>query len=371
MKFSCTQENLSLGVSLVSRVVARTASLPILGNILIQCQEEGIYLTGTNLELGLRCFIRGKVIEPGEFTVPARLFNDYINLLSGKIDIEVENQTLIINSGLTISKLKGLPANEFPPLPKIENGFRYLCKKENLLQGIEQVVFAASVNETRPELSGVLFKFESQNKTLTLTATDSYRLAEYKILTQDVELEKNFSIIVPSRTLQELARILNFIKNQKDKITLEIEANQISFSYENIELVSRLIDGAYPDYEQIIPKNFKTEIMVNRESLINAIKAASLFSRSGIYDIKIEVIPNKGVKVSSLNAQIGEQITLVEGEVKGEECSIAFNYHYLLDGLQAINTSEVNIQIIDSNNPCLFTPQGENNYLYIVMPIRQ
>lgn len=370
MKFSCTQENLNLGVNLVSHISSRGGGLPILNNILLQCKLEGIYLTATNLEIGLKYLVRGKVIEEGEFTVPARLFSDYIGLLSDKIDVDLDDQIVKIKAGHSSSTIKGLPASDFPPLPRVENGKKLCCQKEGFIRVVEQVVFAASQSETRPELTGVFFQLDAKNQKITLAATDSYRLAEGKIETK-TENKEPLSLIVPSRALMELVRILNLLKTETKEIMIEIGSNQIVFLYDNIELISRLIDGAYPDYAQIIPKEFKTELTVSREGLIKTIKAASLFSRSGIYDIVLSASPDKGLKIGSANTQLGDYDTIIEAETKGEENTVVFNYRYLLDGLQIIKTPKLRLQMIDSNNPCLFTSPEEQNYLYIVMPIRQ
>lgn len=370
MKFSSTQENLNFGLNVVGRLSPRSGSLPILNNILIQCQAEGAYLLATNLEMGVKCLVRGKTEKEGEFTVPARLFGDCVGLLSDKVDLELKEQSLEITSGSTKTKIKGMPSSEFPLFPKIEDGEKIICKKSDISQAIGQVAFASAENETRPELSGVFLKIKSQDKKIIMAATDSYRLAEGKINISN-EVGKDVSVIVPGRALQELSRILNFVKEDGDEVTIEVGANQISFTYGNIEIISRLIDGAYPDYEQIIPKEFKTKATFKKETLSRVVKAASLFSRSGIYDVTLKAVPGEGVEVVSANSQLGEYRTMVEAEVSGDECAIVFNYRYVLDGLQAMGVSEVTMQTVDSANPCLFSPAGNPDYLYIIMPIRQ
>lgn len=369
MKFSSTQENLNTGLNIVGRFSSRTGTLPILNNVLIHCQAEGAYLSATNLEMGVKCLVRGKTEEEGDFTIPSRLFSECVGLLSDKVEIELKEQSLEIISGSTSTKIKGVPASEFPLFPKIENGEKYICQKNALVQAINQVVFSVAENETRPELSGVFFK-TNENKQLILAATDSYRLSESR-LSAEWTSEKNLSIIVPARALQELSRILSLAKDEGTQVTIEIGANQICFSYDNIEILSRLIDGAYPDYEQIIPKEFKTKATFKRDALAKTIKAASLFSRSGIYDVTVRARPGEGLEIVSANSQLGEYKTLVESEVSGEDCAVVFNYRYILDGLQALEGSDIVLQTVDSNNPCLFTSSGNQSYLYIVMPIRQ
>jgi len=368
MRFSCIQENLNTGLNIISPAVSHGGGLPILNNILLQAQPEGVYLTATNLEVGIKCLVRGKTEENGEFTVPARLFSEYVGLLSGKVDIELVEQVLNISSGAASSKLKGLPASEFPLLPQIQEGAKCVFKLKDLLGAIEQVVFAASSQETRPEIGGVFIKIDPKEKVATFAATDSYRLAERKI---PVEAEKEVILIIPHKTMQGLARILSINKAADGEVKMESSANQVSFSCDNIELVSRLVDGVYPDYEQIVPKEFKTEAVVEKDALVKAMKTASLFSRSGIYDVTMEAVIGSGLKIGSASGQLGEHSATVEADVKGDGGVIVFNYRYVLDGLQAIKSPKITVRTIDGNNPCLFSPTDEKGYLYVVMPIRQ
>lgn len=366
MRFSVTQENLNLGVSFVGRISARSGALPILNNILLQGKPEGIYLSSTNLEVGVRCLIRAKVDEEGECTVPAKLFSDYITLLSDRVDIETKENDIFISSGAASAVIKGLPASEFPFLPKVENGKKISCEKNVFLEAVGSVVFAAASNETRPELSGVLLK--GGDAKCVLTATDSYRLAEHALpLAQ--KLDEDISVIIPSKTLNEVGRIVG-AQNELAEVKLEIGANQIAFTAGNTEIVSRLIDGVYPDYEQIIPKEFKTTIIAKKETLTKAIKAASLFSRSGINDVVLSTT-GEGLSIKSANTQLGEHKVTTEAEVQGTPNEITFNFHYLLGALQVISAEKIKIQMIDAGSPCLLSPAGKEGYLHIIMPIKQ
>ncbi|MEK7606712.1 MAG: DNA polymerase III subunit beta [Patescibacteria group bacterium] len=369
MRFSATQENLNFGVSLVGRISAKSGALPILNNILVQCKTEGVYLSATNLEVGVKCLIRAKVEEEGDFTVPAKLFSDYINLLSDRVDVDVKNQEVEISSGFSSAKIKGLPASEFPFLPKVENGKKITINKKVFLQAVAHVAFAAANNETRPELSGVLIKIHEGGDKLFFTATDSYRLAEYRVDSGQAPTE-SFSVIVPSKTLLEVSRILGVQEDIKE-VQMEIGANQIAFTCGNTEIISRLIDGVYPDYEQIIPKEFKTKTLTSKDALIRSIKAASLFSRSGIYDIVLKVTPGQGLRVASANSQLGENLMTIEAEVEGEANEITFNFHYLLDALQVLESARVSIQMIDAGSPTLLSPDQGESSLQIIMPIKQ
>lgn len=369
MKVVCTQEKLSLGLNIVSRSIGKTGNLPILNNILIQAKKEGIYLLSTNLETGIKYLVTGKVEKEGEFTVPARTFNDYISFLKDKIEIEQNDNFLTIKSGNNLAKINGQPANEFPLFPKIEGEKKIVLRKEILLKIIKYVSFASSINETRPELTGVLFKINPEKKQAFFVATDSYRLAEYRF-DIDEDYQEPLFFIIPTKTLIELARIINLLKTNEEKIEVFINETQVLFVYENLELISRLIDGVFPDYEQIIPNNFLTEIKVNRLDLISAIKATSLFSRSGIYDVNLETISENELQVKGSNSQIGENQTIINAQITGPKCKISFNYNYLLEGLNVLEGENIVLKIIDSDNPCLLADLGEKNYLYLIMPIR-
>jgi len=376
MKLSCTQENLNQGVFIVSHIASKNTNLPILSNILLQAKDGNLKLSTTNLEIGVSCNIRGKIEEEGDFTVQSKIFADYINLLpKEKVDLELKDQNLDIHCNNYQTKIKGVPAVDFPLIPEIKKDNPIICNISNLKQALGQVVFAVSNSNTRPEISGVYFKIN--NEELILAATDSYRLAEKKIkLKQGINTEN--SIIVPAKTIQELLRILGGLKrgegeiDEDEIIEIYLGENQILFIYNNVELISRLIEGQYPDYGQIIPKEFKTDALVRISDLSNAVKSASLFARSGIYDVTVKLHPEaKQIEVSSVNNQLGENKTNIISNITGDENSTVLNYRYLLDGLSNLGSEEAKISLIDSESPCLLSPANDESYLYIIMPIKQ
>jgi len=274
------------------------------------------------------------------------------------------------------TKIKGQPADEFPLIPAVDKKNYYSVKIDKFRQALSQVVFAVSASESRLELSGVFFSFN--NKKLVLAATDSYRLAEREI---DIKAEQNNSeeqsIIVPAKTLQELIRILSGAKeggeeSAEGEIKFYISDNQILFVIDSTELVSRLIEGQYPDYKQIIPASSKTTALVNRTELIRAVKASALFSKTGINDINLDFPSGKNqAVVSSASGQTGESVIELAAAVKGEDNGIIVNCHYLLDGLNNIEGENVKIEVVDNNTPCVLRPEKEKDYLYIIMPIKQ
>ena len=384
MKITCTQENLNQGLFVVSHLASKNTSLPILNNILFPVDKNTIKRSATNLEIGVSCGVRGKIEEPGDFTVQSRLLSDYISLLpKERVDLttpgeaggESQNQILEVKCKNHSTKIKGQSAADFPLIPQIEKKQAYTLKPDDFRQAISQVIFAVSVNETRPEINGISFNF-TENK-LVLATTDSYRLAE-KTVSLVSKQNASKKIIVPTRTMQELLRILGSFKDPAaisniEEIKIYLAENQILFTLDNIELISRLVEGQYPDYQQIIPTNNKTKVLVNVAEMIKATKTASLFARSGIYDVNLDFAAGqKEVVVSSTNSQLGENFSSLEAEFEGETNKIVVNYRYLLDGLQNINSEQAEISIIDGNNPCVLKPVGKtSDYLYIIMPIKQ
>lgn len=377
MLFSCTKENLNKVLKIFSTIGAKNINLPILRNVLISAEEHGLKLLATNLEIAVRAFIRGKVEETGEFTVPIKLLSDYITLIEAdKVDFELKNNELKISSTNSETHMKGQGASDFPVVPEIEKNKTFLVSNQGLLRSINQVNFSVSSNDLRPEISGVLFKFN--NGKLTLTGTDSFRLAE-KSLTLD-ENSTEASFIVPLKTVEELSKILSVEEEIGDKNQVEVVLgnNQVLFRYGNFELISRLIEGSYPNYEQIIPKNFITEVVAPREQLLKIVKMSSLFSRSGMFDITL-VFERDKIIISSNDANVGTYNSSLSAEVKGNTNKIVLNHRYLQEGLQALDGKNILIKMIDAANPMMIQNYEEekegkkdkNDYFYLLMPIRQ
>ncbi len=384
MKLSCLQENLSQGLNIVSHISDKNTSLPILNNVLIKTENRNIKLVSTNLEIGINCAVRGKVDEEGEITVPARVFNDYVSLLpNDKITMETESDEIKINCNNFATIIKGTPSSDFPLIPSIQKDQTsvYKVKIDEFKKAIAQAIFALAPNEARPEISGVLIKME--NKNLTLAATDSFRLAERKIKLLS-EAQEEVKAIIPYKTLNELARILSTVSRddtemagEEDYLSIYITENQIMFHCKNIELISRVIDAKYPDYTQIIPQEFKTKAVLDVKTLANSVKAASLFTKTGIYDILLSFdSAQHKIKVSSLNNQVGENKSDIDASIDGEPEELILNYRFLLDGLQNIGSEKIIFKITDKVKPCVLSPISSdgkeiNDYLYLIMPIKQ
>jgi DNA polymerase-3 subunit beta len=382
MKCSCTQENLQAGLHAVSHIAGKNINLPVLSNVLIKATTDGLQLITTNLEIAVSCNVRGIVEEAGEFTVPSRLFADYVGLLpKERVDIQVVGTTLEISCGKFKTKLHGMPASEFPLVPPVESKHQFAVQIAELRRALGNVQFAVAMNETRPEISGVCCKFApvaDGGVELTLAATDSYRLAERVVKMSVGSLEQPVQVIVPARTVGEVTRVFGGGKEGgegSDKVEIRLGEGQIMFSAGGVEVVSRVIEGKYPDYRQLIPSAFATELIVPKDELTRAVKTTSLFSRAGLNDVTLLFSTDGTVKVRSANAQTGEHEVDLSGAIVGKENKLTVNFRYFLDGVAAMETDTISIQLNDGMGPCILRPSDGATplagYLYIVMPIRQ
>jgi len=375
MNFISLQENLKQGLQIVSHVVSKNINLPILNNILFKANKGNIELIATNLEIGITHQVRGKVEVEGEFTVDSKIITDYINLLpGGKVEIKKSDSEIKVECENYKTKIKIQESTDFPLLPIVSKDNPFILNLNDFRNAISQVIFSVANNETRLELSGVLFIFNDNE--VILAGTDSYRLTEKKINLKNNN-NNNFKIIVPAKALQELLRILSGLKEKEDldtsgDISICLSENQILFSFGGTELVSRLIMGNFPDYKQIIPTNFKTEVKIEKSSLLRAIKASAIFSKAGINDITLD-FKNEDNKVflSSISSQAGESAIDLKAEISGDDNSMVVNYRYLLDGLNNIDSNYILIELVNGNTPCILKPEKDETYQYIVMPIRQ
>ena len=378
MKISCTRENLHQGLSITSHLVTKNVNLPILQNVLLKAEGGIVRFTATNLEIAINCTVRGKVDEAGEITVPSKLFYDYVSLLPNEvIHLETIGEQVSLECGDHKTKILGLSAVDFPLVPKVDGEFTFQIPIEDLKSALSQVLFSVASNESRPELTGVLMHFYpfGNEGRLTLASTDSYRLSERTIPVTN-KPEQDFKVVIPSKTLSEVGRILSVFRDDVELpsfLTMSLRQNQVIFTYGPVELVSRTIEESYPDYEQIIPKQFQTSTVLDRNDFIKAVKTASLFSKNGLFDVTLTFSPEeKRVSVKSLDATRGENTTNCQAEITGLPNTVTVNYRYLLDGLQALSGDQVLFEMIDASNPCLVTQKDKHDeHRYIVMPIKQ
>lgn len=375
MKFTCTRENLAHTLGLVSGIANKQSNLPILANVLISVSDTKVEFIGTNLEVAVRATLRAKIDQTGVFTVPAKTLVDYVHLLSAdQVDIRVEGNELIVAGGTASTKIKGMPAEEFPVIPEIEDKHAYSIQAETLKTSLSQVLVAVARNEIRPELSGIYFGFFSERfDGLVLAATDSYRLAEKKLpVDQGTDA---LTCIVPAKTASEIVRLVALARaqgNTEKDVRLSLSDNQITVRFDQFEMTSRLVSGRYPDYAQIIPEEFATTAVVSKAELAKRVKAASLFTTVGTNAVLFKTKAIDGaVAVSSTSTQTGEHESEVDADVTGNDNAILLNHRYVLDGIAQMPTEKLVFCVNNGESPALLQPEGATNYVYIVMPIRQ
>lgn len=363
MKLICTKDNLKKGLFVVSRVVGVGNPLQVLNNILVKTDQGRIKLSSTNLEIGVNTWVGGKIEEEGSLTVPARLINEYINNLpTDKVVLTTKETTLNVESENYHTNIKGLSSEDFPLIPQVADEAYAKIDSTELKDALSETTYASAVNETQPEISGIYMAFEGDK--LRIAATDRYRLAERTaVLKEAVASPKD--VIVPSRTINELYKILS---TSKGEVGIYFSESQVLFKFDETEIISRLIDGQYPDYRAIIPKEFKTSAQVSKDDLMHAIKATALFAPD-TNNIHLE-ISSTGIKVSASSAAAGENQSTVPAKVAGPDNSAVFNFRYLLDCLNNLSEQNVILKMISDASPAMLIPEKRDNYLYIVMPIK-
>ncbi len=373
MKLSCLQENLDRGLNVVGRAVAVRTTLPVTNNVLLATDQSRLKLAATNLEMAVSCWIGAKVEEEGAITVPARLLSEFISSLpSEKVDISLSPQTktLGLKCARFEARISGVDAKDFPPIPKVEGGIATKVEVEELRQGIAQVVFAAATEESRPVLTGVDAVFEGD--LLTLAAADGFRLAVYKLpLAQPVS--QKTEVIIPARTLGELNRLMAE-QEEAVEITVNPDKGQALFRLKNVELVSQLIQGTFPNYAQLIPKSYNTKAVIAVSDFLRATKTASIFARDGSGIVRLvvapggEMTPGK-VTVSARSEEIGDDVGEIDATVEGEEAKIAFNGKYLTDVLSVLREAQVALETTNPSSPGVVRPVRTDNYIHVVMPM--
>lgn len=371
MKLSILQENLSRGLTIASRSVATRAQLPVLGNALLGTDKGRLKLSATNLETGINLWLGAKIEKEGAISIPAKILTEFVSSLpAGRVEIEARENTLYLASGSYEASFVGLAANEFPTVPSMKTKAVLKFESSLLSLAINQAALAAAQDEGRPILTGVLLK--SQNKELTLVATDGYRLSFKKLKkVTGIEKVKEFKkgLVLPARTLLEVARVATEETEGKIGLAVTPKASQVIFAADDIEIVSRLIEGNFPDFEKIIPDKGKTKALIEREELTRAVRIASIFARESANIIKFSL--QKGnLEVSANTAQVGDNKSRVEAKIEGETGKIAFNSRYLLDFLNIVGADQISFEMTGSLNPGVFKPVGDDSYLHIIMPVR-
>lgn len=365
MKVICTQENLKQGLSTVGRIISSSNTLPILSNLLIKTENGQLKISSTNLEVAITTQLRCKVEQDGGVTVVSKTINDLINNLPNKnITLETKGNELKIETDNYHTSIKTLPTEEFPLIPKVETGKTLNLDSQELKISLDQVVFAASTNQTQPEISGILLSCDE--KGLRIVATDRYRLAERKLEVKEKD-SALFEVIVPQKTIIELSRIIG---NQKGFVEGVFSETQTALTFNDTQIISRLIDGQYPDYKQIIPTDFKTNVVTEKLPLISALRAVAVFSQ-GSNSVRFEFSREKQlITLTAESSELGSSQVELPAKIEGDSVAVLLNYHYVQDCLASIDSTNLVMKIINDNSPSLILPEGKNDYIYLVMPIK-
>lgn len=362
MKLIVTQENLARALSTVGRVASSKTSLPILNNILLRTDNNRLLLAATNLEIAITEYIGAKIQSDGAITIPARLITDYINNLpKGTVSLELDGAKLHINTDSYRSTINGVVADEFPELPEITEPQRYTIPSQVLKKAINQTVITVSHDETRPVLTGIYVHIHEGK--LFVAATDGYRLSEREVLPVDGEL----SAIIPSTALQDVVRVL---PDDCDEVVMLIDGLQVRFLMNDIEITSRLIEGAFPDYRQLIPKQTEVVFTVAKDEFTRITKIASLFARDSGGSVTIKTDTHTGnVSIHSLASQLGENTSEIATKPTGDG-QVTLNSRYLIEALGVIDAKEISFGFSGKLAPCVLKASGDETYQHIIMPLK-
>lgn len=383
MEIICTQDNFKKAIYNTERVIGKQATLPILENILLETEKGMLKVSATNLEIGVFLKIGAKIEKEGKITIPAKLLSNFVNNLPAgdNIYLEAEGQLLKIKSGNYKANIKGLSAQDFPIIPELESEFLFSVFAKDFKEIIPKLLACVSLDSNRPELGGISVLLEEEK--ISLAATDSFRLLEAEIRLKkeksenySIFISKKNSLIIPASTLSEALRS---IAAETQEVKVAIEENQIFFQADAVRIVSRLINGKYPEYKQIIPKEFITKAFINKEELLRAVKISSFFtnSKSGEINFKLDS-QNSTLDICAQSEEKGENKSQLKIEVEGIDQEIVFNPRYFIDGINAIASEKVALLLNNGSSPAVLRATEEKNgktgaiggFTYVVMPIK-
>jgi len=374
MKLIILQNILKEGLILTSRISPKTFSLPILSNVLIKSEKNFLTLEATDLEIGIRWKALAKIETEGNITIPSKIFFNFVNLLPEKpIFLETKDNILSLKCENYQTEIKGQSAEDFPIIPQPITENPIIFNSQVISQVLSQVVDIPSLSSARPEISGIYFSFEKD--LIKIVATDSFRLGEKKFFQEKAKiLPQPFSFILPQKAARE---IINIFGEKEEELKLHYSPNQVLFeipiagtSQPKIQLVSRLIEGGYPDYQAIIPKKYQTRVTLSKNEFLNQAKMASLFGGK-INEIRFKIDSKEGkIEIFSQNPEFGQYQSFLSGKIEGESLKVSFNWRFLIDGLLNIKTPEIIFELNGEEGPGLLRPVGDDSYLYILMPIK-
>ncbi|MCC7160544.1 DNA polymerase III subunit beta [Candidatus Nomurabacteria bacterium] len=365
MKTECSVEKIKSAISQVERITGKNLTLPVLNSILLIASGKSLKLRATNLSLGIEIEIPAKIEKEGTIAISGSVLNAVFSNVSPNENILLEQDegNLLVKTKKSKIKIKGSPHEDFPTIPVV-NGSSFEIDSKKLIEGIKSVYYSSSVSDIKPEISSVFVYKDGDN--LVFVSTDSFRLAEKKIKVKGVE--DDMRIIIPYKNISEILKIFSESNNN---IKICFNKNQISFSSENIYLTSRIIDGIFPDYRQIIPKESTTDVVVLKQDLLNALKISNVFSDK-FNQVNLQISPkSKLFELYSSNNDIGENKTNVDAVLNGEDIELSFNYKYFLDCFQSISTDSISIKLSGNSKPMVVSPVSDNSFTYLIMPMNR
>ncbi len=367
MRIECSQEKIKEAISISRHIIGKNMTLPVLSCFLIETNKNNsLIIKSTNLDLGIEVEIPAKVIESGSIAVPGQTLSSFIDNTSDNekiIKIEEDKGNVKVITSKNSGIIKTLSTDDFPSIPHIESDNKFTLSASDFVKGLKSTWYSSSISNIKPELSSVYIYCEDEF--VTFVATDSFRLAEKRI---KMRKSKDFGqILIPYKNIPEIIRVLEKINSD---IEVCLEKNQISFNYNGIYLTSRVIDGVFPDYKQIIPKQSLTEIIVLKQDLINALKLSNVFSDK-FNQVNINVSSLKKCEIKTKNNDIGENISLIDASIKGELIDINFNYKYIIDCFQSIDSDSVTLILNGPHRPMIISPISDKTFRYIVMPMNR
>lgn len=383
MKLSCLQENLARGLGVVGRAVANRSTLPITQNVMLSSDQGMLRLSATNLEIAITTWIGAMIEEEGTITVPYRLVSDLVSSLpSDRVDLDLRGpdpddptagggSVLHISCGRSRTHINGASSDDFPPIPQVDSGLATNIDPSVLRSGIGLVAFSAASDESRPVLTGVELKLEESS--LVMAAADGFRLAVYTGQLSE-PVSEALKVIVPARTMQEVQRLASE-QSAPVQVTLSPEKGQVMFKMEHVEIVSQLLQGSFPNYEQLIPERYETRVVMELDDLKRATQSAAVFARDGSNIVRLEMTPQESgeggqLRVSARSEEVGDNLDELDIEqMEGDESKIAFNVRYLQEIVNVLGRGKVALEVTNSSSPGVFRPADSAQYVHVVMPM--
>lgn len=364
---SCSRDMFASMVTKAEKMTGKSLSLPILANMLIEVKNKMLILRATNLDIGIEVAIPAKTIGEGSVAIPAHIINGLLNTFGSTVktvEISSQNGHVVISGGGITTTIKGAPTDEFPTLPVVSEGHTFSLEAKKMILGLKSVVYASSISDIKPELASIYIYPE--NETIVFVATDSFRLAEKKIK------EKNVrdwgGILIPFKNAQELIKVFD---GMDDMLDIRFNDHQIVIEKESVYVTSRIINGTFPDYKQIIPKEHTTQVIVLKEDLMNALKVSTVVANT-FRQIMFSINPKeKKFIIETKNSDIGTSVVPVQASLSGEEIDISVNYKYITDVFQAISLDSLQMSFFGKGRPIIITPVGDVSFMYLVMPMNR